>query len=54
MLSLHKKIPAEKLPQKREQIERETDATARQIDKIVYPLYGLIDAEIAIVEAATA
>ncbi|HZK80251.1 MAG TPA: hypothetical protein VFC46_04270 [Humisphaera sp.] len=37
----------------REQIQREIDATDRQIDQIVYQLYGLTDDEIAIVEAAT-
>ncbi|MFT3787804.1 MAG: Eco57I restriction-modification methylase domain-containing protein [Tepidisphaeraceae bacterium] len=54
MLSLHKRLAAEKLPQKREQIEREIAATDRQIDQLVYQLYGLTDEEIAIVEAATA
>ncbi len=42
------------LPQRREQIQREMEATERQIDQLVYQLYGLTDAEIAIVEAATA
>jgi len=54
MLSLHEKLPAEKLPQKREQIQREIDATDRQIDQLVYQLYGLTDEEIKIVEEATA
>ncbi len=40
--------------QKRDQIEREIAATDRQIDALVYQLYGLTDEEIAIVEAATA
>jgi type II restriction/modification system DNA methylase subunit YeeA len=40
--------------QKREQIEREIDATDRQIDQLVYQLYGLTDDEIRIVEEATA
>lgn len=54
MLSLHKRLAAEKLPQRREQIQREIDATDRQIDALVYQLYGLTDEEIAIVESATA
>jgi len=29
------------------------DATDRQIDQLVYQLYGLTDAEIALVEAST-
>ena len=44
---------AEQLPQRREQIQREIDATDRQIDQLVYHLYGLSDDEIAIVEEAT-
>ena len=35
-------------------MERQIDATDRQIDALVYQLYGLTDEEIAIVEAATA
>ena len=54
MLSLHTRLAAEPLPNRREQIEREIDATDRQIDSLVYELYGLTDEEIAIVEAATA
>ena len=53
MLSLHKRLAAEQLPQRREQIQREIDATDRQIDQLVYQLYGLTDAEIRIVEEAT-
>ena len=54
MLSLQKRLAAEQLPQRREQIQREIDATDRQIDQLVYQLYGLTDAEIAIVEQAAA
>jgi type II restriction/modification system DNA methylase subunit YeeA len=50
---LHR-VLREKLPQRREHIQREIDATDRQIDQLVYQLYGLTDDEIAIVEAATA
>jgi len=41
------------LPPRREQIQREIEATDRQIDQLVYQLYGLTDEEIKIVEAAT-
>ncbi len=53
MLTLHKKLPAEQLPQRREQIQREIDAVDRQIDQLVYQLYGLTADEIRIVEQAT-
>ncbi|MDQ3082333.1 MAG: hypothetical protein M3R07_08995 [Gemmatimonadota bacterium] len=53
MLSLHSRLAAEQLPQRREQIQREIDATDRQIDALVYQLYGLTDDEIKIVEEAT-
>jgi hypothetical protein len=53
MLSLHKRLAAEKLPHCRDQIQREIDATDRQIDQLVYQLYGLTDDEIRIVEEAT-
>ncbi|HZL38104.1 MAG TPA: hypothetical protein VFC78_22500 [Tepidisphaeraceae bacterium] len=52
MLSLHTRLSAEQLPQRREQIQREIDATDRQIDQLVYRLYGLTEAKIAIVEEA--
>jgi hypothetical protein len=38
---------------RREQIQREIDATDRQIDELVYRLYGLTDEEICIVGEAT-
>ena len=53
MLSLHKRLATELLPQKREQLQREIDATDRQIDALVYQLYGLTDDDIRIVEEAT-
>jgi hypothetical protein len=53
MLALHKRLAAERLPQRREQIQREIDATDRQIDQLVYQLYGLTEDEIRIVEEAT-
>jgi hypothetical protein len=53
MLSLHKKLAAERNPQHRSQIEREIAATDRGIDAHVYQLYGLTDEEVAVIEAAT-
>ena len=53
MLSLHTRRTAEQLPQRREQLQREIDATDRQIDQLVYQLYGLTEEEIRIVEDAT-
>jgi hypothetical protein len=53
MLSLHKRHAAEQVPQRREQIQREIEATDRQIDQLVYQLYGLTDEEIRIVEEGT-
>jgi len=35
-------------------IQRQIDATDKQIDQLVYELYGLTDEEIRIVEEATA
>ncbi len=54
MLSLHNRLAEEKNPNRREQLEREITATDRQIDNLVYELYGLTDDEISIVEDATA
>ena len=34
-------------------LQRQIEATDRQIDRLVYELYGLSDEEIAIVEEAT-
>lgn len=39
-----------KTPHERELIQRQIDATDKQIDKLVYELYGLTEEEIAIVE----
>jgi len=40
-------VPADKT-----RIQRQIDATDKQIDKLVYDLYGLTEEEIAIVENA--
>jgi hypothetical protein len=40
-------------PQEKERLNREIETVDRQIDQLVYELYGLTDAEIRIVEEAT-
>jgi type I restriction-modification system DNA methylase subunit len=54
ILALHTRISNEQQPQRREQLQREIDATDRQIDQLVYELYGLTPDEIRIVEESTA
>ena len=39
-----------KLPNEKERIQRQIDATDKQIDKLVYELYDLTDEEIKIIE----
>jgi len=41
------------LAHKKSLIQRQIDATDKQIDQLVYELYGLTDKEIRIVEEAT-
>ncbi len=48
MLSLHKQSP--KTPQEQEMVKREIESTDREIDQLVYELYGLSEDEIKIVE----
>lgn len=50
ILDLHKQTPA--TPQEHEQLQRQIAATDRQIDALVYQLYGLTDDEIALVEGS--
>ena len=53
MLELHKRHAAEANPQVKTILQRQIDATDKQIDGLVYALYGLTAEEIAIVEAQT-
>ena len=53
MLDLNRKLAAAKIPGDKTRIQRQIDATDKQIDKLVYKLYGLSDEEIAIVEDST-
>ncbi len=50
MLDLHKKLAAAKIPDDKTKIQRQIDTTDKQIDKLVYKLYGLTEDEIKIVE----
>ena len=53
MLDLHQQPAAAKTPVDKRAIQRQIDATDRQIDRLVYELYGLTEDEIRIVEEAT-
>jgi hypothetical protein len=53
MLELHKKLAAATIPADKELYRRQIEATDRQIDALVYELYGLTEAEIKIVEEVT-
>lgn len=50
MLELNKQLAEAKEPQSKTVLQREIEATDRQIDELVYELYGLTDEEIKIVE----
>ena len=50
ILDLHKRTAI--TPQEQEQLRREIESTDRQIDKLVYQLYGLTEEEIRIVEGS--
>lgn len=50
MLALHKQLPEAKTGHEQTLLQRQIDATDKQIDKLVYELYNLTEEEIAIVE----
>ena len=50
MLDLHKKLASEGTPHVKTVLQRQIEATDRQIDALVYDLYGLTDEEIAVVD----
>ena len=50
MLDLHRKLAATVTDQEKTVLQRQIVATDRQIDRLVYKLYGLTEAEIGIVE----
>jgi len=47
---MHKDLPKAKTPHEQESLQRYISATDKQIDLLVYELYGLTEDEIAIVE----
>ena len=50
MLTLHKQLAEAKTAHDKTVIQRQIDATDRQIDRLVYELYDLTEEEIEIVE----
>jgi predicted nucleic acid-binding Zn-ribbon protein len=50
MLDLHKQLPKAKTPHEQESLQRQMAATDRQIDVLVYELYGLTEEEALIVK----
>jgi len=54
MLELHERLAGARIERERAVIGHQILATDRQIDRLVYELYGLTDEEIKIVEEATA
>jgi hypothetical protein len=54
MLGLHERLAEARIERERTVIGHQISATDRQIDALVYELYGLTEDEIAIVEETTA
>ena len=50
MLALHRKLAVATVPPDKELYQRQIEATDRQIDALVYELYGLGEEEIGVVE----
>ena len=50
MVKLHKDLPKAEPPHEQESLKRTIDATDKQIDELVYELYGLKKEEIRTVE----
>ena len=50
MLDLHKQFSEAKIPQAKTMLQRQIEAIDRQIDNLVYELYGLSEEEIKVVE----
>ena len=53
MLDLHRKLQESTLEHEKNVIQRQIEATDREIDDLVYELYGLTEEERRIVEEAT-
>jgi hypothetical protein len=54
MLELHERLVGARIEREQTVIGAQISATDRQIDRLVYELYGLTEDEIRIVEEATA
>ena len=52
MVGLHKALPSARTDHDKTLLQRQIAATDKQIDRLVYELYGLSDDEIGIVEGA--
>jgi hypothetical protein len=50
MLDLHKRLAAVKNPNDKTRLQHQIDATDREIDRLVYDLYGLTEEEINLIE----
>jgi len=50
MLDLQRRLPKAKTPHEQESLQRQIAATDKQIDALVYELYGLTEEETGIVE----
>jgi hypothetical protein len=53
MLQLHQSLASARTPAERTLLERQIASTDREIDQLVYELYGLTEEEIRIVEELT-
>jgi hypothetical protein len=53
MLDLHKRVDKVKTPHEKDLIQRQIDATDKEIDNLVYGLYRLTEEEIKIIESQT-
>jgi hypothetical protein len=53
LTGLKKRLVNSKTPHERTQLERQADAADREIDQLVYSLYGLSSSEVALVEKDT-
>ena len=50
MLGLQKQLAAAKSDAQKDIMERQIEATDRQIDSLVYQLYGLTDEDVRLIE----
>ena len=53
MLALHERHAAARTPHEQTVLQAQIDATDRQIDRLVYDLYGLTVEEVRIVEGGS-